>query len=185
MKTEQNRIMRTGRIYTIRSFQTDKYYIGSTFQKLSKRMGCHRRRYRKGKTYISSYEIIKYDDHYIELLETLECKTTDELRKREGELQREHKNNIVNISIECRTSKEYYDDNKIMILMKKRKYRKENPEKTKIIGKTHYDKHREKINYKRRNARYICICGINLRKDGKKDHDRSKKHQKYISDNNL
>ena len=188
--------MRTGRIYTIRSPQTDKYYIGSTFQTLSKRIGDHRSDYKGNKRYMASYEILKYEDHYIELLETLECKSKDELRKREGEMQREHKNDIVNCRIEQRTRKEYLDDNKEKLIEQTAKYRKMNLEKIKVYylnnrktfitnRKEYYIINKNKINDKRRNTRYICICGSNIRKDGKKEHERSKRHQKYISDNNL
>ena len=60
-----------GKIYTIRSPHTDKYYIGSTTQPLHKRLYGHRRGYefyiKKKKRYMTSFEVIKYDDNYIEL----------------------------------------------------------------------------------------------------------------------
>lgn len=202
--------MRTGRIYTIRSPQTDKYYIGSTFQTLSKRIGDHRARYRKNIKYITSFEILKYEDHYIELLETLECKSKDELRKREGEMQREHKNDIVNCRIEQRTRKEYHNDNKEKINMICKQYRENNKEKVKQMYKNYNNNNKEKIKqyktkYRFNNKEKIkqyridnktiirekshiknnCICGYDYTKPNKARHERSKRHQKYISDNNL
>ena len=61
-----------GKIYTIRSFQTEQYYIGSTNHKtLSQRLSKHKANYRDWlkdkKKYTTSYEILKYDDCYIEL----------------------------------------------------------------------------------------------------------------------
>ena len=59
------------KIYTIRSPQTDKYYIGSTTQILCKRLTNHKTdydRYLKGIYYnIRSFKIIELGDAYIEL----------------------------------------------------------------------------------------------------------------------
>ena len=79
-----------GKIYTIRSFQTDKYYIGSTNHKtLSQRLSKHKSNYKdwlkdKDSCYVTSFEILKYDDYYIELLELYPCNLKAELHKREG-----------------------------------------------------------------------------------------------------
>ena len=93
-----------GKIYTIRSTTTDKYYIGSTVQPLYKRFHDHKDKYNKYlKTkkggYNRSYEIFKLGDAYIELLENSPCKNKDELTRREGELIRQYKNNLVNHNI--------------------------------------------------------------------------------------
>ena len=81
-----------GKIYSIRSNQTGKVYIGSTYNELPKRLHQHRKEYkcylRGKKSYITSYEIIKYDDHYIELVENYSCKDRNELMRREGEIMR-------------------------------------------------------------------------------------------------
>ena len=107
-------------IYTIRSHQTNKYYIGSTTQSLSRRLTGHRKDYKRhlsnnDNEYTSSYEILKYNDYYIELLLAYPCNNKDELHRREGELIRQHKSDVVNIFIAGRTDKEYNEDNKIRI----------------------------------------------------------------------
>ncbi len=76
-----------GKIYTIRSHQTDKYYIGSTNQQtLAQRLGKHRSGYNiylnNNSNYLSSYEILQHSDHYIELLELYPCNTKAELYRR-------------------------------------------------------------------------------------------------------
>jgi hypothetical protein len=115
-----------GKIYTIRSHQTNKYYIGSTNQlTLAQRLGKHRRNYKKylinnTKGYISSFEILKYNDYYIELLLAYPCNSRDELHRREGELIRQYKSDLVNICIAGRTDKEYYEDNKTHLLEQKK-----------------------------------------------------------------
>ena len=68
-----------GKIYSIRSHQTDLIYIGSTIEtRLSARLSKHRSDYKRyimsGKFnyYVSSFEILKYNDAYIELIEEVE-----------------------------------------------------------------------------------------------------------------
>jgi hypothetical protein len=95
-----NKCKTNGCVYTIKSFQTDLYYIGSTYQPLYKRFFVHKSDfknfYKTGK-YISSFEILKYDDAYIEILEKTEHLDRSQLFKRENELIREHINAIVNV----------------------------------------------------------------------------------------
>jgi hypothetical protein len=101
-----------GKIYAIRSHQTEEIYIGSTTQALYKRLYEHRavyKNYKIGDANISSFQILKYSDHYIELLELCSCGSKAELCKREGELIRD--NNSVNKVIPGRTPYEYYIDN--------------------------------------------------------------------------
>lgn len=87
-----------GKIYTIRSPHTTKYYIGGTTQTLAKRFSYH-----KKYPTLTSKDIISLGDAYIELMELCPCNSVEELRKREGELIREHKENCVNKNIAGRT----------------------------------------------------------------------------------
>jgi hypothetical protein len=102
-----------GFIYIIRSHQTDDVYYGSTTRMLCIRMAEHRRDYKnwlKGtrKYNNSSFNIIQYDDAYIELVDEIEFSNKQELKAREGQYIRE--NNCVNKCIPCRTNKEYRND---------------------------------------------------------------------------
>jgi hypothetical protein len=103
------------KIYTIRSYQLDKYYIGSTTQSLHKRLYDHKRDYKLYQNqkyhYITSFELIKFEDCYIELLENFNCDNKEELTKREGEWIRANLNDILNKKIEGRTVKQYRVDN--------------------------------------------------------------------------
>ena len=100
-----------GKIYAIRSFQTDLIYIGATTQKLSHRMAEHRsqyERYKLGKTNnCTSFLIIELGDAYIELIENFPCENKEILLKREGEHMRATKG-AVNKRVEGRTKKEYH-----------------------------------------------------------------------------
>ena len=97
-KTEQRE--KNSCIYTIRSNNTDKFYIGSTYQPLSKRFYDHKRNYKKysgTNEYCSSFEILKFDDAYIEILEDCSGMNRSLLFKREAELIKENKDKVVNI----------------------------------------------------------------------------------------
>ena len=147
-------------IYTIRSPTTDKYYIGSTTQKLCKRFGDHKIKYKlyldAKHHFVTSFNLLELGDAYIELLEEMNCDNKTQLEKREGELIREHKNDCVNKRIEGRTKKEYtfdntekrklykkqyYNENKIEIIDKAKQYYTENKEHKKEYGKE-YSKQR-------------------------------------------
>jgi len=99
-----------GKIYCLRSHQTNDVYYGSTTQKkLAVRKGGHKADYKRwvaGKGhYKTSFELVKYDDCYIELVELYPCKCKGELERREGEIIRY--NECINKSYCCgRTKKE-------------------------------------------------------------------------------
>ena len=167
---------KNGKIYCIRSYQTDDVYIGSTTQKLCRRMTDHRKNYKgwvKGKRqYTTSYEIIKLGDAYVDLLELCPCSCKEELHKIEGEYIRKMK--CVNKCIPGRgmTSKEYDKEyreknkeniakrkkehrakNKERINKNAREYRKNNKDKINEKSRAYYEKNKAKIN-KQRKERY-------------------------------
>ena len=76
-----------GKIYKIISNETDEVYIGSTTQTLSLRLGGHKRNYKKylnnKYSYTTSYNILKYDDVKIILIEECPCDNREQLLKRE------------------------------------------------------------------------------------------------------
>jgi hypothetical protein len=84
-----------GKIYTIKSKETDLMYIGSTFEPLSKVLIRHKEEYKwylRGRfTDAHPFELVKYEDAYIELLEDYPCENEKQLRKRKEELIRENK----------------------------------------------------------------------------------------------
>ena len=148
-----------GKIYTIRSHQTDKVYVGSTTQALSVRMGGHRadfKSYNKGVgNYVTSFELLKYDDAYIELIELYPCNSKVELDRGEGVYIRQM--DCVNKRIAGRTSVEYYQDNKEQIKEYRaeyyqdnkeafREYYQDNKEKLTEQQKQYYQDNKEKVN---------------------------------------
>lgn len=164
-----------GKIYAIRSHQTEQIYIGSTTQTLAQRLGKHRscyKVYKNGKRrYMTSYEMLQYDDHYIELLELCECICKAELHRREGQLIRE-RNNCVNKCVPGRTQqetkirerewrnnnkvkialnkREHYQKNKQKICKKVKEWTKQNQEKVNSNKRVYYQKNKEKFKVNRR-----------------------------------
>ena len=187
-------------IYTIRSPTTDKYYIGSTTQILCKRFSDHKTNYKaylKGSTrFITSFKILELDNAYIELLEEVICENRNQLEKKEGELIRLHANNCVNINIAGRTKKDYYIDNKDIIIDKIKHYKNVN----KDIIKQYYIDNRESLlmchkQYRIDNKEslkqmrklkakttlpFLCTCGSTIQPRSKLIHNKSNKHIKSL-----
>ena len=180
-----------GSIYIIRSFQTDDVYYGSTTQMLCKRMASHRQDSKCWLNdtghYISSFDILHYDDAYIELVEEIEFQNKQELRAREGHYIRD--NNCVNKVIPCRTQKQYreehmkdiqkwtkqnYVDNKKIILEKNKNYIENHKQERKEYMLSYREANKEKIKEQQKQAdrRY---------KDKLKEARRLKRESKKIS----
>lgn len=154
----------SSKIYCIRSPSTDKIYIGSTTQKLCARFGSHLRNYREYKDgkehYITSFDIIKFNDSYIELLEDYPCNNREELNKKEGELIRSN-TNCVNKAIAGRRNKEYYEDNKYKILEQAKQYRANNDALIKSRRRDLYQQNKDDVLKKVKKYREANRMAIN------------------------
>jgi hypothetical protein len=160
--SENENIYSRSKIYKLVSNSTDKIYVGSTTQpRLCVRMAQHKSDYKgylKGKRhYVSSYELIKFEDCEIVLLESVPCANKDELIARE----RYHIQMLdcVNKIVPGRSAKDYYIDKKD----KFKQYRTNNKEKI----------------AKKRNQKQKCICGGIHTLRNKARHLRSVKHLQF------
>ncbi len=173
-----------GKIYSIRSYLTDDVYYGSTCQKLSDRLSGHKRKYKqwllnKELCNISSFRIFEKDiDAYIELLELYPCNSRIELCKKEGEIIR--MNTCINKKIAGRTTKEFQQENKEQIAEQQKQYRQDNKEQIAEQKKQHYQDNKEQIATKTK-VKYTCECGSSTRISNKLTHEKTKKHQSFIS----
>lgn len=206
---------KNGKIYTIRSHQTDLFYIGSTTQPLAKRLYEHKSNYKRFLNnighFVTSFEIVKFEDAYIELLEEYPCENKNQLHRREGELIRA--NDCVNKVIAGRTLrewaeenadklKEYRDQNSDKIKEKQKEwrhqnankikeYRDQNADKIKEYQKEYRDQNADKIKeYRDQNAdkikewfrkKYTCECGSIVRTGEKTRHFKTKKHLAFFN----
>ena len=187
-----------GKIYSIRSPNTDKIYIGSTCQPLSKRFHQHKMGWSLKKRRTSAWIILDAQDAYIELVEDFPCKSREELLRRKGELIRENKTFAVNEIVAGRTKKEYLEDNMehMKAMWKKyrdehkeqyrerykereKEYREKNAEHLRQNTREWYQKNKERVK-ERHGQRFKCDCGSNIALGNKAQHYRAIKHQEWI-----
>ena len=143
-------------------------YIGSTCSSLKRRLAEHKNKfkiYNNGKyNYVSSFELLKYDDAFIELIEKFPCESRKELSEREGFYIRSTIE-CVNKRIAGRTKKEknedYYQKNKNILNEITKKYRQE---------------HELILNQK-----HSCECGGKFTTCGKSHHFKTKLHQNFLT----
>ena len=158
---------KNGKIYKITSNSTDKIYIGSTCQLLCKRIAKHRGNYKEflnGKgCFITSYELIKFDDSIITLIEDFPCERKEQLLSRERYYIELNKDICVNKVIPTRTKKEYNQDNRERLSAQHKQWREANADKV----KQHLETRKEQIQ---------CKCGKFYSKLHKARHEKSKKH---------
>lgn len=131
--------MSTYSIYKIYGFHHDMIYYGSTKKSLYDRLKQHENAYRR-KNYISSSHIIETGDFMIELIETSpEC----EFRNRE----RYYVENFpcVNKNIPGRTMKEYYADNRELLISRMREHYAKNKEDILATRRQYYIQNRPYI----------------------------------------
>ncbi len=136
----------SSKIYKIVDVGYNDAYFGSTVQHLSVRMAEHRKNFKTyqagGKKYMSSFFLFeKYgvENCKIELVEEVECKSREELRKIEGEYIKN--NQCVNKCVAGRTKQEWNEDNKEKIKLQNKQRYEANKEKF----KEYYLKNKEKI----------------------------------------
>ena len=160
-----------GKIYSIRSHQTDDVYIGSTCMPLSKRLYGHKDYYKswlagKQPYEYSAFKVIKYDDCYIELIEDYPCENKQQLHRREGELIRSMP--CVNKMIPGRTRKEWIGENKEHIKHVAHQKYKKNREHILLQGKAYVEQNKEQVQ-QRQKAWY----------EKNKEHKKDIRHQRY------
>ena len=122
-----------GKIYKIYNVVTDDIYIGCTTQLLCERMRGHREACKDSKNNINNnlYKAFNKEgihNFYIELVETFNCNTKEELTAKEGQYIRKLIPTL-NTKIDKRTLKEIYDDNQNKSLEQLKTYYYNNIEK--------------------------------------------------------
>jgi len=176
------------KIYKICSNLTDKYYIGSTTQTLAQRLSKHVRDYKthiknNNTNYISSYEIIKYGDCYITLIEECNYNNRQQLCKREGEFIKLHINNAVNMLIAGRTCNEYLIDNKEQITEQKKQFYNDNKEQVLEQRKQFYINNRQQI--VERKKQYYNDNKEQITERNKQYYNDKKRNKQYLNELNF
>jgi len=186
------------KIYKIIVNTDEEYlpYIGSTTEKyLSKRMDNHRRNYLyyknnkdNNKGYISSYILFDkfgIENCKIELIELYSCSCTEELLMRERYWFDTIKNcNKMKPYVSIEEEKERYlnwiKNNKDFLIKYNKEYRKKNRDELLQKNKDYKENHKKEILIQMK-EKYICLCGVESLKWNKARHERSKKHQDFLT----
>jgi len=179
-----------GKIYGIYSNSTEKIYIGSTTQLLCKRNAKHNGKYKEwlkgSKYYTTSFEILKYGDSYIELIENCSCNSKEELYKKEGYYIRKFKNTCVNKCIP-NNKNQWLIDNKDILKIKNKQFRLDNKDILQERKKIYYEENKELIK-KKVNDRYhtllnekiICECYMDTTIGALKTHIKTLRHNELM-----
>jgi len=186
----------TGRVYKIQCQVADVCYIGSTFNTLRNRWQLHKRDYGtwlkdRTKSCVSIYPF--FEKHGIENFKILlvkeyqVCRTNQKDRKHLAAYETlwicRHRKTAVNkympvnyFSEKARHAR-YYAKNLEKVKAIQAKYRTENPEKVKA--------RHAKYRVENPDTKITCGCGSTVLKRAISRHKKSKKHQKWASENPL
>jgi hypothetical protein len=85
---QKNPEEKTGYVYKIINDNTDEIYIGSSKYKINKRFSNHKAYYKSGIKTTSSFKIFEGINPQIILIEEFKYNKLSELRRREGEIQK-------------------------------------------------------------------------------------------------
>lgn len=96
-RTKQNKTedLRTGYIYSLRTYKNDLYFIGYTFDNLNKHFYQLKRKCKENKKYYVFYDLLKFDDCFINLEKTIKTNDRIFLKSEAEKLKRENKQNII------------------------------------------------------------------------------------------
>jgi hypothetical protein len=131
---------------------------------------------------------MKYEDAYIELIEYYPCSSKEELLRREGEIQRKYKEEIVNKAIlSGLPRKEYksqwYNENREHVSKKAKERYQNNRDKkceySREYGRTHKEEIKEKNKQYREDNKEIIKEKKKQYRDDNKEKIKEKKSKKY------
>ena len=113
-KTNKNEDLRNGYIYSLRTYKNDLYFIGYTFDNLNKHFYQLKKKCKENKKYYVFYDLLKFDDCFINLEKTIKTNDRIFLKSEAEKLKRENKQNIVIKNKESKKNeiinKSYYCD---------------------------------------------------------------------------
>ena len=122
-----------GRIYKIVNCVNDLVYVGSTCQPLSKRFFDHKSKcnFQPHRKIYKAFVEIGVENFHIELIKLFPCTCKEQLTAEEGRTIRELDsiNKGYNQYVAGRSHKQYYADNKDIIVEKMKKYQDDHKEK--------------------------------------------------------
>jgi hypothetical protein len=177
----------TGRIYSVRSPNTDMVYIGSTIQTLKRRLQGHISDWRhKKEMYITSFLILEKGEAYIELLEEVLVENERELERLE-QIWIDNTDNAVNKNKSYRTIEEKVEYLHQYNMNRKdeqaeycRNYYEENRQKLNERNRKYNKDHKEKLSEIRREKVLCEICDCYVSRGNIRQHERTAKHARNL-----
>ena len=171
-----------GKIYKILNSESDDVYVGSTTQKLSKRMTNHRTQAKNGKNHLLYQQMreIGDDKFYIELVENYPCENLEQLNKREGEYIRQMA--TLNEKVAGRTKQEYNDNNRDIKNQKAKEYYQENKEQILQRQREHYEENKDRINVRHKKYNEEHKQEIQAYRDARKN-EKTEYNKSYYKEN--
>ena len=177
--TEINKYQNS-KIYKIFNTINDEIYVGSTYQKLSQRIAKHRNDVsndQKRKCAISKLMLeVGVANFYIELIEAYPCNSKEELAAREGYWIRQI--GSLNKQIAGRTIKQYHDECKAEIAVRKKCYNEEHKDSIAQKKKQYHESNKQRI-HERKRFKITCPCGNVYSHGDRARHFKTKTHQAY------
>jgi hypothetical protein len=178
-----------GHIYRIIHLESDVQYVGSTFNELRKRWQMHKKDYNTwlggDKSTISIYPF--FNEHGIEKFKLILIKSYDVIdRKHLMMFEQLWINNLKSVNenspfqIDRFYRQDYRIKNRDELNLKQKEYYNINKTTIKQRDKERYEANKEKIN-----AKYQCECGGKYTHQHKASHAKSKKHQRWLENNQV
>lgn len=176
MTTQKNKY-HSGKIYKIiNDSMPELVYYGSTCQRLSARMACHRQHWKQGNKNITSTILNAIGKPTIVLVENVKCDTKEELYRRERYYIENYP--CVNKRVPLRTRTEFYQDNKHRWVERYQEHKKDPAwiKQRRQSSLDYYQKNKEKA--RARNSEKIeCPCGMVTSKGNFWNHRRTQNHK--------
>ena len=178
--------METTHIYKIicKDENVKEFYIGSTHN-LTARINNHKSNSKKSN--VKLYKYIRDNGGWLNfnliILETFDCESKNRDKESKEEEYIRTFNPTLNINHSKRSHKEYYNDNKEIILKKLKENSTEEYKKKKRLYAEKYRKENQdkvKVNNEKNKEKMVCECGSKFRKVDIKAHLKSKKHTNYL-----
>jgi len=150
----------------------------------------HRNKFKQWKTGVKTgtTSYILFDKYGIDtcniiLLETVNCNSRDELRSREAHYIKTLK--CVNKHIPNRTNNEWRSDNKEQNKCRRQQYYEANKEEIITKSQEYKNENRIDINKKKKENRFTCDCGSEIRIADRCKHFKTGKHLAFLEKNKI
>ena len=179
------------KVYKLYNEATGMFYFGSTCQPLHMRLYDHKKNSKKEKCKkIKLYAYFNeqtFDDFKIVLVEEFNLQNKQQLLREENKYIEEHREDPLCINTRRAYSgfddkkeacRDYWRQHRETLLIKQKEYRNDNIEQIR-----EYDRLRNKTEARKeqRAMRIKCICGMEMRADSRKDHEKTKGHINLLS----